>query len=54
MADMNANKVDDMLNALNSAMEIHAQNAVKNLPFNKTELVEIVDITKRDQGWYVV
>ena len=54
MADLNANKIDSMLNALNEAMEIHAQNAIKNLPFNKTELAEIVDITKRDEGWYIV
>jgi hypothetical protein len=50
MADLNANKVNDMLEALNEAMEIHAQNAIKNLPFNKTELAEVVDITRRDEG----
>ncbi len=54
MADLNANKVNDMLDALNEAMEIHAQNAIKNLPFNKTELAEVVDITRRDEGWYIV
>ena len=54
MADLNANKVNDMLEALNEAMEIHAQNAIKNLPFNKTELAEVVDITRRDEGWYIV
>lgn len=54
MADLNANKVDDMLDALNEAMEIHAQNAIKNLSFNKTELAEVVDITRRNEGWYIV
>ena len=52
MAD--AERVNDMLDALNEAMEIHAQNAIKGLSFNKTELAEVVDITRRDEGWYIV
>ena len=54
MADLNANKVDDMLEALNRAIEIHTKNAVQGLPYNKSELVEIVDITERNLGKYIV
>jgi hypothetical protein len=35
-------------------MAIHAKKAVENLSFDKTELVEIVDITNRDKGQYLV
>lgn len=39
---------------LNEAMNLHAKNAVSNLKFDKTELVEIVDISQRKNGWYSV
>lgn len=39
---------------INRAIQIHVENAVKGLQFNKTELVEIADITNRDKGEYVV
>jgi hypothetical protein len=35
---------------LNEAMSLHAKNAVSNLKFDKTELVEIVDISQRKDG----
>jgi len=54
MANTDANKVNDFEEILNRAMEIHAQNAIQGLPFNKTELAEIVDITNHDSGRYVV
>ena len=48
------NLIDDYLNSLNEAMAIHTKKATEELPFNRTELVEIVDITNRDKGWYIV
>lgn len=54
MTNINANKINDFEDILNRAMEIHAQKAIQGLPFNKTELAEIVDITNRDLGRYVV
>ena len=39
---------------INRAIQIHVENAIKGLQFNKTELVEIADITNRDKGEYVV
>ena len=53
MAD-SENKVQDFLNDFNEAMAIHAQNAVKGLSFDKSELGKIVDITNRDRGEYQV
>lgn len=46
--------IDKYLDSFNEAMAIHARNAIENLPFNKTELVEIVDITNRNEGSYIV
>ena len=54
MADINANKVDDMLDALNKAIEIHTVKAVQGLSYNKSELAEVVDITERNLGKYIV
>ena len=54
MADLNANKVDDMLETLNRAKKKKKKNAVQGLPYNKSELVEIVDITERNLGKYIV
>ena len=54
MAEDVKKTVDDYAYFLNKAMAIHAENAVQNLPFDKTELVEIVDITNRDKGSYIV
>lgn len=54
MADINANKVDDMLDALNRAIEIHTDKAIQGLSYNKSELAEIVDITERNLGKYIV
>ena len=54
MADEIKKTVDDYVYFLNEAMAIHAKKAVENLSFNKTELVEIVDITNRDKGQYLV
>ena len=39
---------------INRAIQIHVENAIKGLQYNKTELVEIVDITNRDKGEYTV
>lgn len=39
---------------INRAIQIHVENAVRGLQFNKTELVEIADITNRDKGEYIV
>ena len=54
MTDINANKVDDMLDALNRAIEIHTNKAVQGLAYNKSELAEVVDITERNLGKYIV
>lgn len=54
MADINANKVDDMLDALNRAIEIHTDRAIQGLSYNKSELAEVVDITERNLGKYIV
>lgn len=54
MADEIKKTVDDYVYFLNEAMAIHAKKAVENLPFDRTELVEIVDITNRDKGQYIV
>ena len=51
---MAINLTDQYLNALNEAMEIHAKNAISNLNFNKTEVAEIINITDRDKGDYIV
>ena len=54
MADIDANKVDDMLDALNRAIEIHTDRAIQGLSYNKSELAEVVDITERNLGKYIV
>ena len=47
-------KVDKFTEAIHKAMEIHVQNAIGALGFNKTEQAEIVDITNAKAGDYVV
>ncbi len=56
MADNAQNLIDKYLRSLNEAMAIHAEKALEkaNATSTKIELVEIVDITNRDSGWYVV
>ena len=49
-----ADSYEDILNSLNEAMSIHAQKAIENLPFNKSELVEIVNDTMAEQNTYIV
>lgn len=47
-------KADNFSEVINEAIDIHVQNAVRNLQFDKTEIAEIVDITNRENGDYVV
>lgn len=56
MADSNEKIINDYLESLNRAMAIHAEKALEKASANSTkiELVEIVDITNRDSGWYIV
>ena len=54
MANIDAAKVEQYTNALLTAAKIQIEHEVQDLEFNKTELAEIVDITKRDQGVYTV
>lgn len=54
MAESIKKTADDYTNSINETIAIHVKKAIENLSFNKTELVEIVDIINRDQGKYIV
>lgn len=54
MAESIKKTADDYTNSINETIAIHVKKAIEGLSFNKTELVEIVDITNRDQGKYIV
>ena len=54
MQKIDAEKVQKYQDAINEAIKIHTKKATESLPYNKSELVEIVDITERNLGKYIV
>ena len=54
MADEKQQSAEQMSETLVNAMDIIAKSAVQGLQFDKTEIAEIVDITGRENGDYVV
>ena len=54
MQKIDAEKVQKYQDAINEAIRIHTKKATESLPYNKSELVEIVDITERNLGKYIV
>jgi len=54
MANTEASKIEEILETLNHAISIHTKAAIQDLPFNKSELVKITDISNAANGEYKV